>query len=589
MARGLRRDLALLALAGALVYLPALGARDVWNPDEARYAEVAREMRERGSWLIPYLNGEVYGQKPPLFFWVIAAAGVPFGGVTETAVRLPSAIAAIAALLLTFSIARRLFGRRAAWLAAAALGTCWTVLWHARFGQIDMLLTALVALAMWCWLRGWSEGRPGFYWWFFAVTGIATVTKGPAGMLPPLLAVVAFLALTRRWGDLRRLRVGRGLLLWAAVVLLWLVPAGIAGGEAYWQGLVFEQNLTRFADPWHHHKPFYYYPTTVPADFFPWSLLLPGALAAGWRGLVRPWGVAAPGTKAPAPGMDAAAACGRRAADGFLFALSWVVVTVLFFSLSPAKRSVYTLTMYPGLALIVGAGLDRIAAAWRERGAAGSGDRAAADRRAGRGDGRGSRSPGLRRAWLVVPCALVALLGLGGAAALAIEGRGRPELALLGEGFLWVSAAALAAVGLAAAAAAWLAARRRPVAMAAALTAGMAALAFVLAVRLLPAFDVYKSARPMSETLLELSAPGEPYAILPHLDEGFVFYTGRPAVPVHDEAELHAFLARPGRVWFLIERDDFVRIAIDPAGLGLVEVARDPDPDNGYLLFRRDG
>jgi 4-amino-4-deoxy-L-arabinose transferase-like glycosyltransferase len=69
MARGLRRDLALLALAGALVYLPALGARDVWNPDEARYAEVAREMRERGSWLIPYLNGEVYGQKPPLSFW----------------------------------------------------------------------------------------------------------------------------------------------------------------------------------------------------------------------------------------------------------------------------------------------------------------------------------------------------------------------------------------------------------------------------------------------------------------------------------------------------------------------------------------
>jgi len=566
-----RRDLALLALAGALLYLPALGARDLWNPDEARYAEVAREMAERGSWLIPYLNGEVYAQKPPLFFWAIAAAGVPFGGVDETAARLPSALAAIAALLLTFSIARRLFGRRAAWLAAAALGTCSTVLWHARFGQIDMLLTALVTLATWCWVRGWTEDRPGFFWGFFAVTGVATATKGPAGMLPALLAVVAFLAVTRRRRDLKRLRVGRGMLLWAAVVLVWLVPAGIAGGADYWQGLVFEQNVTRFVDPWHHQKPWYHYLTTVPGEFFPWSLLLPAALVAGWRGLVRPWGVAAPGRGAArsgrgAPGMDAEAESGRRAADGLLFALSWVVVTVLFFSLSPAKRSVYVLTMYPGLALIVGAGLDRIAAAWR-------------DRRPGR----------LRRAWLVVPCTLVALLGLGGAAALAVAGRGRPELALLGEGFLWAAAAALAALGLAGAAAAWLAARRRPLGMAAALAAGMAVLALVLAVRLLPAFDVYKSARPLSETLLALSAPDEPYGVCPHLDEGFVFYTGRPAVPVHDEAGLHAFLARPGRLWFLIERDDLARMGVDPAALGLVEVARDADPDNGYILFRRDG
>ena len=60
-------------------------------------------------------------------------------------------------------------------------------------------------------------------------------------------------------------------------------------------------------------------------------------------------------------------------------------------------------------------------------------------------------------------------------------------------------------------------------------------------------------------------------------------------MPVHDEAGLHAFLARPGRVWLLIERDDLVEMGIDPGALGLVEVARDADPDNGYILFRRDG
>jgi 4-amino-4-deoxy-L-arabinose transferase-like glycosyltransferase len=283
------RDRLLLALAAALVVLPGLGLRDLWNPDEARYGEVAREMRETGDWWVPHLNGERYTEKPPLFFWAIAVASVPFGEVTETAVRLPSALAAIGTLLLVFGIGERRFGRRAAWFAAAALGTSWTVAWHARFGQIDMLLTFLVTLGVWCWSREQWDGRRGWALGFFAATGLATVAKGPAGFLPPLLAILAFLALTRDREGFRRLRLGRGFLLWAAVVLGWLVPASLAAGPGYWQAMIFKQTLTRYAEPWHHHQPWYYYLTVIPADFFPWAFLLPGALVAGWCGLVRPW------------------------------------------------------------------------------------------------------------------------------------------------------------------------------------------------------------------------------------------------------------------------------------------------------------
>ncbi len=558
-ARRRRRDLLLVALAGALLYLPALGARDLWNPDEARYAQVAREMRERGEWLVPHLNGAVYGEKPPLFFWLIGAAAVPLGGVDETAARLPSALAAIGTLLLTFAMARRLFGRRAAWLAAAAFGTCASTLWQARFGQIDMVLTFLVTLALWCWLTGWLSSRLWLYWLFFAVTGVATVAKGPAGMLPPLLAVITFLVVTRRWRDLRELRVGRGLLVWALVVLAWLVPAGLAGGESYWKGLVLKQNVTRYADPWHHHQPWYYYLTVLPGLYFPWALMLPGALVAGWRGLVRPHGVIA--ERAPPAGAreeTGAPPADRIAADGFLFALAWAVVTLVFFSLSPAKRGVYVLTMFPGLALLVGAGIDRAA-----------------------------RLP-LHRAWLALPAALVAALGLGGAAALAVAGPDRPEAAVIGLGFVWTLAAAAAAMGLGGAVAAAWAWRRRPAAAAAMLAAGMAVLGLTLALYLLPAFDVFKSARPLSERLLAESAPGEPWAVLPHLDPAFLYYIGRPGVPVGDEAALRTFLERPGRLWLLAERDDVERLALDPAALGLVEVVRDDDPVEGYVLYRRE-
>ncbi|HEY4563704.1 MAG TPA: glycosyltransferase family 39 protein, partial [Thermoanaerobaculia bacterium] len=335
-----RRDLLILALLGALSYLPALSLRDLWNPDEARYAEVAREMRELGHWAVPHLNGQTYSQKPPLFFWSIAAAGELTRGIDETSARLPSALSAIGALLLVYLMGERFFGRRAAWLAAAAFGTCFKVIWQARFGQIDMFLTALVTLGVWCWVRGYTEKRPGFYWGFFLAAGLATMAKGPVGLLPPLLAILAFLWITGDREEIRRLRIGRGLLLWAAVMLAWLVPAGLEAGPDYLRQIVFRQTVTRYATPWHHFAPPWFYLTVIPGDFFPWSFLLPTAIVVGWK-----------------------RRAGRLRA-GFLFALCWVVVTLVFFSISSAKRSVYILTMYPAMALLVGAGLDLAAAEW---------------------------------------------------------------------------------------------------------------------------------------------------------------------------------------------------------------------------------
>lgn len=104
-------------------------------------------------------------------------------------------------------------------------------------------------------------------------------------LLPPLLGILAFLVSQRDWQGVRRLQLGLGLLLWLAVVLAWLVPAGLSGGREYLDQIVFRQNVTRYAEPWHHHQPPWYYLVTIPGDFFPWSFLLPGALAAGWRRL----------------------------------------------------------------------------------------------------------------------------------------------------------------------------------------------------------------------------------------------------------------------------------------------------------------
>ena len=528
---GLRRDLLLLALAAALLFLPGLGRRDVWNPDEARYAEVAREMREAGSWALPRLNGAIYTQKPPLFFWLVDAASLFTGEVDEMGVRLPSAFAGIGAVLLVYRLGRRFHGRRAGLLAAAAFATCFKVMWQARFGQIDMLLAFLVALQLWWFVRGYTETRPRCYWLMYVAGGLAVLAKGPAGLLPPLLAIVAFLLWNGERGELRQLRVGRGLLVVAAVALAWLVPAGLAGGRAYLDQIVLRQNVTRYANPWHHRLPWYYYLTVIPPEFMPWSFFLPTAVVVA-RGV------------------------GGRERSGLLLWACWAVVTVVFFSLSPAKRDVYVLTMYAAMALLVGAGLDRLAVLWPAR-----------------------------RRWAVWPFALFALLVLLLVVAVPIAGRGRPEAAALGgDPFVWMVTAALLPLLLAAGLAWWWARQGRLPRAAGAVAAGMAALELVLAFVLLPRFDVIKSARGMSAELVSRMQSGDVYGIYPRLDATFLFYSRRYAADLQSEAELREFAARPGRVWVLAQRDDWERLASPPP---LVEVARDADPREGYLLLAK--
>jgi 4-amino-4-deoxy-L-arabinose transferase-like glycosyltransferase len=522
-----------LLVLGLVLFLPGIGGRDLWNPAEPRYAEVAREMRVSGEWFVPHLNGKVYSEKPPLLFWAIAAASVATGEVGPVAARLPSLVAAIATLFFLFGMARRLFDRRVAWWSVAILATSGRILWQARVGQIDMLLLCLVTLAMYFFVRGWLEHRPGFFRLFFVAAGFGTLAKGPVGLLPPLLAIVAFAVLTRERSRLREMRIPSGLALWAGVVLLWLVPAAVTGGMGYLETLVIKQNVTRYADPWHHFQPFYYYLTTVPADFLPWFFFLPGALWLGWR---------------------RATANERR---GYLFALCWVAVTVLFFSLSPAKRTVYVLQMFPALAMIVAWSFSEIANSWSR----------------------------LRRFALVPAALLTVLFGLLPAAWWTMQ-RLRPDrttkllatLEPLGPG-LFSILALLVGMLFAGALAAWFLGRQgHPGRVVGALATGMGVAGLTAVLLVLPRFDRLKSARPLSQKIVELAAPAEPYAIYPRLDPRFVFHTRRYAETPNSEAELRAFAERPGRVWLLISRPALAALA-PPLPLG--EVAR----EDGYVLL----
>lgn len=326
---------AVLFAAALLYWGTEYFARELWAPDEARFAYVSQEMREGGHWLVPHRNGEYYAHKPPLMFWMInGAATVLAGGeINSFTGRFPSLLGAVAALWSVVML-MRLWGRGKD-DAAAALLCAATYLFAKQggWGQIDMLLCGLEMLALLALFS--QDARPSVAKAFAAYLcmGLAILAKGPVGFLVPLLAyLVAKLAAGEK-ADLRRWHWVWGPVVTLALPGLWLLfvvqsdpPAG------YLDELLFSQNIDRAQGEYGHTEPFYYFLTYFPLDGLPWVALLPFA----WSAL----------------GISPEDRALRKRLAG------WMILVVVFFSLSPGKRNLYILLAYPALALLV-------ASAWR--------------------------------------------------------------------------------------------------------------------------------------------------------------------------------------------------------------------------------
>lgn len=340
------RRLAWLLLIGAAVLAAGLGLREPWPADEPRFALIARDMVESGDWLIPGVGGVLYPDKPPLFFWMVASFYVLTGSIS-VAVLLPGLFAGLGVLWLVYDLARRLWGPEIGlWSCAALLATAQFPL-QMKAGQIDGLLCFWTTLGLYGLSRHLLLG-PDWRWLTIAgaACGLGVITKG-VGFLPLLLIIPWLYARGRGWslpaiGWCR----GRWLLLPAAFLLaiaVWLVPmllvtTGSGDPELlqYRDNILLKQTVTRYAEPWGHLKPpWYLWTNAVPWLWLPLTLLLPW-LVPGWVTKIR----------------------GRNTAT-LLFG-AWVLLVLLFFSMSEGKRSLYIFPALPAFALLAGPALPEL-------------------------------------------------------------------------------------------------------------------------------------------------------------------------------------------------------------------------------------
>jgi len=320
----------ILFVTGVLIFVSNIGGRDLWDPDETRYAVVAREMRESGNWILPHLNGKIYAEKPPLYFWLVNFSVFFLGEDSEFANRLPSALAGLITILVTFLFGERLFNARVGFLSSLVLTTCFFFPQISRWVMLDSLFTLLFLLTLYCLYLGYEkeDGRQKYYLFAGLFTGLGVLTKGPVAYLSlPIFVIFAFSQkqIKKFWN--RDLLLGFFLSL--VVVFIWLIPACWTGGEDYTKRIVFGQAIGRLAGSGKHFHPksFFFYFIRFPLEFLPWTIFLPSAILFGLR---------------------------KVKSKEFLFIFLWFVFIFLFFTFSRGKKDNYILPLYPAVAMMVG-------------------------------------------------------------------------------------------------------------------------------------------------------------------------------------------------------------------------------------------
>ena len=183
---------------GLLVLAAGIGLRDPWPADEPRFALIARDMVESGNWLLPHIGGVLYPDKPPLFFWLVAALYVLTGSV-RVAILMPGILAGLGVLLLVTDLGRRLWGPKTGILCGATLLAILQFPLQMKMGQIDGLLCFWTTLGLYGFARHLLLG-PDWRWWAIGgvAAGLGVITKG-VGMLPYLVFVPYLAALRGKW------------------------------------------------------------------------------------------------------------------------------------------------------------------------------------------------------------------------------------------------------------------------------------------------------------------------------------------------------------------------------------------------------
>jgi len=336
-----RRTWTLLAIAIAIAWFASLDVRKLQHPDEGRYAEIAREMVVTGDWVTPRLNGIKYFEKPPLQYWLTAAAFRAFE-VDEWTARLPGALAGFLTILIVGYVGSSIASRTAGAYAALAFAGCVWPFGMAHLVSLDALLTFWLSAALGAFLlaQHWcADERRRRRWMLvaWAATAGGVMTKGLVALVIPFATLAIHTLVTRDRAPWTRIEFIRGLGLFMLLAAPWFVVVSARNPE-FARFFFIHEHFERFLTTEHRRTgAWWYFLPLLAIGLLPWT----GVFLLGLR---RSW--------------NEPVAAGSFAWTRFC--LIWCAFVLVFFSISGSKLPSYILPIFPAAALVLGGQLERM-------------------------------------------------------------------------------------------------------------------------------------------------------------------------------------------------------------------------------------
>ncbi len=332
-----RTDVLLIAGFCAFLFFYGMGQFGLIGADEPRYAQVAREMLERHDWITPVLGGHAWLEKPPLYYWQAMLAYSMFG-VSDVAARIPGAIDATLLVVAVYLLFRR-FRRGVEVDAALITASCAGVIGYAHAASMDMALTATFGVGMLAWWAWRESGRRIYLALFYGCTALGMLAKGPVAPFLAAAVIVVFAQAAREVRLVLRTLWLPGIFLFCAIALPWYVAVQMRNPE-FFREFILQHNLARFSsDLYHHRQPFWYYLPVTALAFVPWTIFVIAAFAES----LRIWWAERKSVSAE-PDFEF---------QFRVFTCSWLVVPIVFFSLSQSKLPGYILPAIPAGAVLL--------------------------------------------------------------------------------------------------------------------------------------------------------------------------------------------------------------------------------------------
>ncbi|MBC5806541.1 MAG: glycosyltransferase family 39 protein [Candidatus Eremiobacteraeota bacterium] len=484
-----------------LLYFVRLGAGTLWDNSEPTYGEIVKELFRTNDWLTLHFNYQPWFIHPPLWFWTAGAAGGLFG-LSESSLRLPSALFGLLGAVATYFAARRLYGETAGVIACLAVGTALEYIVLARLAVLDSMLLCLMTVSGFWIYFAVRDGDRAAFWSAVVAAALGTLTKGPIAVVLPVLTLFVYCLWTRRTGALP-------LRLWLAGALMYLLIAGswfaaetLTFGTGFLRAYFGMSTVGRFLSPFENQPgPIYYYVPVALIGFFPYVAFLPKALKDAWRSRT----------------------------DDERYLLCSIGIPLLFFSFAQTKLPNYIAVIFPACAVLVGRLFAQACA---------------------RNDLRMLRGAliGLPASLLLVAIGVILYARTEHASELRLLG---PALSLLGWAML--PAAALTLLVTLLSRRMWVA----PVGLGVMMAGFVAALTFSI----LPRIETLKPMRAMSKTVMSYWRPGDRIGVT-GVAGGFslLFYTEARGVTfvgtAHADESPQQFFGEPGRLLCVILPQD---------------------------------